>query len=118
LDPISVGSIQVETTESCADGSQKRALPTFASVNIKNLNNLDNLSNWRNGYTNAVAGNTVARAKFDSVLTGASTVYAYNPRKGQYEAKPVAVTADNTATAAFNFDMNCTRPTGATGAGG
>ena len=109
LKPVALGSIQVETTESCADGSQKRALPTFAWVNVKNMNN------WRSGYTNTVAGTTVARTEFGSVLTGNSTVYAYNPRKMQYEAKSVAVTANNAVTAAFNFDMNCTRPTGAGG---
>jgi hypothetical protein len=112
LPPVAVGTVRVDTSESCADGSQKRALPTFAYVNVNNS------SSWLNGYATAVAGTTVARKDFGAVSTGTSTVYAYNPRSFRYEAKPVSVTANSTATAAFNFTMSCPIvATGATGAG-
>ncbi|MBH2018883.1 MAG: hypothetical protein I8H91_04840 [Burkholderiales bacterium] len=107
--PIAVGTvIRVDTSESCANGSQKRALPTFAWVNVNNA------GNWRVGYTLPVAGAPVARKDFRTVVAGTSTAYAYNPRNSRYESQSVTVTANNTATAAFNFIMsNCsTGPTG------
>ena len=112
LKPLTVGSIQVNTSESCPDGSQKRALPSFAFVNVNNSNK------FRVGYTTPVPGDTVARKEFFSIPAGTSTVYALNLRKFSYEVQSVAVTANNTTTASFNFGLTCTRPTGATGATG
>lgn len=111
LQPIPMGTVLVETSESCADGTSKRPLPTFAWV-------YDAGRTWRNGYTKAASSTaTVASWSQASLVTGSSTVYAYNPRSNRYDTRTVNVSANATATAAFNFTMDCPRATGASGSG-
>lgn len=105
LQPRGVGTVRVETSESCSDGSQKRAVPTFARLAYG--------TTLLSGYTTAVTGTTVARKDFGSIpVAGTKTVSVLNPRSNRYESKSVTVTANTTATAAFNFTITC--PTGAT----
>lgn len=100
LQTTPVGTVRVETSESCADGSQKRAVPAFTYL----MNGTTRLG----GYT---VGTTVASKNFASILPGTKEVYVQNPRTLAYTSKSVSVTANNTATAAFNFPVTC--PTGA-----
>jgi hypothetical protein len=103
LKPAPVGTVRVETSESCSDGSSQKAVPAFAYV----INGTAQPS----GYTQAASGSaTVAIKDFTSILTGTKQVYAQNPRTGTYVLKSVSVTANSTATAAFNFPVTC--PTG------
>ena len=105
LQATPVGTVRVETSESCTDGSQKRAVPAFTYL----MNGTSRLG----GYT---VGTTVASKNFASILPGTKQVYVQNPRTLAYTSKPVSVTANSTVTAAFNFPVTC--PTGATGATG
>lgn len=103
--PRGVGTVRVETSESCADGSRKRAVPTFARLSYG--------STFLGGYTTAATGASVASRNFGSIpVAGTKTVKVLNPRSNRYESKSVTVTANTTATAAFNFTMTC--GTGAT----
>lgn len=100
LQPRGVGTVRVETSESCSDGSRKRAVPTFARVTYG--------TTLLSGYTAAVTGTAVARKDFGSIpVAGTKTVSVLNPRSNRYESKSVSVTANTTATAAFNFPMTC-----------
>lgn len=100
LQPRGVGTVRVETSESCSDGSQKRAVPTFARLTYG--------TTFLSGYTTAVSGTTVARKDFGSIpVAGTKTVSVLNPRSNSYESKSVTVTANGTVTAGFNFPMTC-----------
>lgn len=111
LKPIDIGTILVETSESCADGSKKRPVPTFVVAY--------NGGAYFSSYTQAPdASATAARTIFRSVPAAPSyQVRAYNPRTSRYVLQSIPVTANNQSTAAFNFTVPCTSATGATGAG-
>ena len=104
LRSVPVGTVRVETSESCPNGSLQQALPTFTYMS----NGTAEIS----GYTLAASGATVAVKDFTSVLTGAKQIYALNPRTNVYTSKSVSVTANGTVKAEFNFP-NLTCPTGA-----
>jgi hypothetical protein len=108
LAPIPTGTVAVEVSESCADGTQVRPVPTSVL--------LSNVSGFRNGYTLPNSANTAATFSFTTVATGAAQVRVQNPRTGVWSSHGVTVSQNATATVPVRFNINCTPVTGATGA--
>jgi hypothetical protein len=105
---VPVGNVRVETSESCTDGSNQRALPTFVNVGV--INSTTGTSVLP-GYTNTVETN-LDSFLFTSVPAGTVTVSAQNPHNNQWEQKLVTVPANGSVTASFNFTTSCSQVTG------
>jgi hypothetical protein len=111
--------VTVDVSESCSDGSNKRAIPTWVYAYTPS-----NWSSWFSAYASSVLGTTVARAIIPSVSAGTTEyIYAFNMRTWRWEMKTVVMpTPALASTVPFNFTMTCknvaVNPTGATAAKG
>jgi len=97
------GTVRFETSESCADGTSQRAVPTYVNVIAG--------SQFTPAYTSVVVGD-VAIVNVPGQSTGQARVSAVNPRSGGSESLTVTVPANGTVTAPFNFTMSCSPVTG------
>lgn len=105
LPPVTYGRVQVDASESCASGGARRPLPTYVYVESNAV--------WSFQYATPVAGTSLARSTFASVLSGPARIWVYNPRTWSYETRSVTVPANGTLTQTFNFTVPC--GTGASG---
>lgn len=101
-------TVQVDTSESCQNGSRQRALPTFAVILRRGGPRFINF-----GYTTSTAGAMVASRQFTSVPAGSYSLYVFNPRAFRYEIKNFNHNANASTKLASNFPVTC--PTGAGG---
>jgi len=99
------GTVTINTTESCADGSNTRAL---ASVLVSVIKDSD-------GYTESGSTNASGTVSF-TFPTGTAKTYAISPRSGTSYQKSVTVTSGQTSTVTYDFLMSCGNITGTGGA--
>lgn len=103
IQPAPTGVVRFETSESCTDGSNQRAVPTY--VNIQTGSQLIP------SYTSTIETNLASTSI--SGLPGASVVAsALNPRNNQWTSQTVTVTANGTITTPFKFITTCNQVTG------
>lgn len=106
LEAIPAGTVVVETSEACPDGSQRRPVTTYVQVNQGNT--------WLNGYT-AGSTNGTARFQLNSVPTGSGVVYAWDPRGRKWMTQNVTINNGVTITQTFTFPMACKIVSGGSG---
>jgi hypothetical protein len=109
LAPINVGSVRIETSESCPDGTQQRALAASAVVR-------PNAGVASGTYTRQAATTDLfAQTTVGSLPSGTVTVQAQNPRTGAWvsssdisgSATTSTVVTGGTTVFKFRFDMAC-----------
>jgi hypothetical protein len=104
LAPRVRGTVRAEFTESCADGSQSRAAPTYVTYGQNNT--------YVNGYGVVPTGTTGVAVHTTTLEAGAAELVVQNPRTLKYETREITVPANGTVTARFNFPMSCAVVTG------
>lgn len=114
LPAVTTGTVRVEVSESCANGTGKTALPTFTWLNRGHQ--------WDSGYAKAATTSATVASYDYTTRPGAGTVWVENPRAtdwyDRYSSKSVTITAGQTSTVSFSFTKTCpTGSTGSTGAG-
>jgi hypothetical protein len=111
------GKVQIETSESCADGTQQRPVPTGYRVDF-NIVALG-ISNGVFSYTRKLptSADNFASSTVVNVSAGAVIVKALDPRTGRYiattditrsgAASPSGVADGETTFFRFHFPMTC-----------
>ena len=103
LPPAEIGAVNIDVTESCPNGSNRRALPTFVYLSKAGVFQSQSTTNT----------GAIARATF-SIQTGAASAYVFNKYTGRYVILSVTVPLNATVTSSFNFpNMPCATVTGA-----
>lgn len=100
------GIVRFETSESCANGSNQRAVPTYAGVQVN--------TNYTPAYTSTVEAN-VATTTVTGQPAGSVVARAFNPRTSAWESATVTVPADGTVVVPFRFTASCSTVTGGIG---
>ncbi len=98
-----LGTIAATVTEACANGANRRPLPTFVRV--------EQTPNFDAGY--ATISGDVAQANFAGKKVGPARVFAFNKYTNSYAEQTVQVPLNATVAAPFNFTMPCAGVTGA-----
>ena len=117
LAPLQQGSVRIETLESCADGSNQRAIAASSVLRYTAAGRVTS----RAVYTRQLAsGDNLAQASVASLPSGAVTVQAQNPRTRAW-VEPTSITGGATTSVVvtggttvfrFRFPMTCQNVTG------
>ncbi len=98
-----LGTIAATVTEACANGTNRRPLPTFVRVEQPPI--------FDAGY--ATISGDVAQVNFAGKKVGPARVFAFNKYTNSYAEQTVQVPLNATVAAPFNFTMPCAGVTGA-----
>ena len=114
LPAVPATTVAVEVTESCPDGSNKRAAPTWVVLNIPGPGD-----GYFSAYAQKNSAGTAATASFAEVPTGAlAYVFAWNPYTDNYFIGPQFTVASGTNTREINFpNLQCTGGGSGSGSG-
>ncbi len=101
-------NVDVNVTESCPDGSNKRALPTNIWMNL-------NYYIWRSGYAYKAANSNVATATFRTLPVGQSArLYVYDRNTRWWDQRQVTIGSSINVNLP-TMTCKAVRPTGAVG---
>lgn len=114
LPAITLATVNVDLTESCPDGSNKRAAPTSVTLVL-----LGNETSYLSAYATKNTAGTVATASFTGVPAGVTArVEAWNPYVDNTFQGPNFNVASGTNTRTINFpNLTCTGGGSGSGSG-